>query len=547
MEDSSPIPDPSPHPALRLSPIPRLYKTGDLVRYLADDAANIEFLGRTDDQIKIRGYRIEPGEIATVLNQHKAVREAVVLAREDGVGSKRLVAYIVPKIEDRGLKIEDSASDARDPLSSILYPLSSELREFLKDKLPDYMVPSAFVLLETMPLAPHGKIDRKALPSPDMHSSQLEELYVAPRTPVEEALAAIWSDVLGVERVGVNDNFFELGGHSLLAIRLVREISRQLRRDLPLYLLFQTPTIKETARFLDQKDHSDFQSPIVAIQPHGSKRPFFCTNPGDGNALWYTRLAHHLGLDQPFYGLQDLAAAKDTFDEIPIEESAADYIRLMRDIQPEGPYLLGGWSFGGLVAFAMAHQLKRQGHEVGLLAIIDSIIPGFSSKTLDEYDADFLSQMAVSVIGHSAKKTHLELYTDLRQVQPDERLQYLLDRFDVDHQAQQVLDLDYIRRERNAFISRLRASLNYQMEVYPGRITLFRSDNVIDMDHPAFRYNKENMLNSHMLHEITGDRGWGKWSTEPVQIFPVPGSTHDTIILEPYVRVLAKHLSVCLE
>jgi amino acid adenylation domain-containing protein len=210
-------------------PAKRLYKTGDLARYLPD--GNIEFLGRMDNQVKIRGYRIELEEIETVLRQHPAIQEAVVLAREESPGDKRLVAYVVTG----GNQVEINA-----------------LRDFLKQKLPDYMVPSAFVLLAAWPLTPNGKVDRQVLPAPNQSGPDLENAFVAARTAVEKVLAKVWGDILKVERVGIYDNFFELGGHSLLAMQVISRINRALRVESPLRTLFERPTIAGWVMTMDQ-------------------------------------------------------------------------------------------------------------------------------------------------------------------------------------------------------------------------------------------------------------------------------------------------------
>jgi acyl carrier protein len=198
-----------------------LYKTGDLARYLSNGA--IEYIGRTDFQIKIRGLRIELREIEMELSQHPGVREAVVIVREEKPGDKRLVAYVVASHEPT--------------------PTFNELNSFLKEKLPDYMIPTAFVFLDLLPLTTNGKVDRRALPAPDLERSRLEMKFVAPRTPVEKVLAKIWSEVLGLERVGVHDNFFELGGHSLLAIQVMSRARDNFEMEFPLARLFETPTI----------------------------------------------------------------------------------------------------------------------------------------------------------------------------------------------------------------------------------------------------------------------------------------------------------------
>jgi acyl carrier protein len=207
-------------------PTARLYKTGDLARYLAD--GNIEFLGRIDHQVKVRGYRIELGEIESVLNEHPGVSESVVVAREDEPGDKRLVAYLV-----------GSESET---------PALSELRSYLKEKLPKYMVPSSFVTLERIPLTVNGKVDRLALPAPEETRPELEEAYVAPRSALEDVIAGIWADVLRVERVGVDDNFFELGGHSLNLTKVLLQVQDALQVKVPLRTLFEEPTVGQLAK-----------------------------------------------------------------------------------------------------------------------------------------------------------------------------------------------------------------------------------------------------------------------------------------------------------
>jgi acyl-CoA synthetase (AMP-forming)/AMP-acid ligase II/acyl carrier protein len=208
----------------------RLYKTGDLARYLPD--GNIEFLGRTDNQVKIRGFRIELGEIEFVLAQHPAIEQAVLLAREDAPGDTRLVAYMV--------------AAAGSNLSA------NDLRSFLQHKLPDYMVPSAFVFLDSLPLTPNGKLDRKALPAPDHSRPELDDAFVAPGNPVEAILANIWAEVLKLEKVGIRDNFFNLGGHSLLATQVVSRMRNAFSIDVPLRQIFDAPTIAEMAAIITE-------------------------------------------------------------------------------------------------------------------------------------------------------------------------------------------------------------------------------------------------------------------------------------------------------
>jgi aspartate racemase len=241
----------------------QLYKTGDLARFRPD--GNIEFLGRLDDQMKIRGVRVQPSEIEAVLRQHPAVREAAVLAQEDTRGDKRLVAYVVPNktpdqrsTKDLGTKDQKQSAEAGESAESLgswvlgLGSFSSELRQHVKARLPQYMVPSAFVLLEALPLTAHGKLDRHALPAPDRDRPALEESFVAPRTSVEEVLVGIWADVLGLEQVGIRDNFFDLGGHSLMATQIMFRLREAFQVEIPLPTLFQKLTIEELALEIEE-------------------------------------------------------------------------------------------------------------------------------------------------------------------------------------------------------------------------------------------------------------------------------------------------------
>jgi pimeloyl-ACP methyl ester carboxylesterase len=301
------------------------------------------------------------GEIETVLNQHPDVKEAVVIAKQDVSGNKRLVAYLVPNQEQ---------------LPTIgAQGFASLLRCFLKEKLPEYMIPSAFVMLEVLPLLPNGKVDRRSLKVLDVDKTELRETYIAPRTPTEEAIAKIWAEVLKCDRIGIRDNFFELGGDSLLAVRLMAQIHEQFERELPLSTLFLNPTVEGLANTLGQESDTLPWSPLVPLQPAGSKPPFFCIHPIFGTVFPYYELAYCLGFDQPFYGLQPLGLDGEQPPLTRIEDIAAYYIKALRKVQPSGPYFLGGWSFGGLVAFEMAQQLMRGGHQVALLALLDALAP----------------------------------------------------------------------------------------------------------------------------------------------------------------------------
>jgi amino acid adenylation domain-containing protein len=333
-----------------------LYRSGDLARYRDDGA--IEFVGRIDGQVKLRGFRIELGEIQTALTANDIIRDAVVLLREDIAGEKRLVAYIVPAAES--------------------VPADSVLRSMLRRSLPEYMIPAAFIALDEIPLTPNGKIDRRALPVPDRDVAGAG--YVAPRTPLEAAVAKLWRETLHLPRVGVTDRFFEVGGHSLLAVRIMAAIRDRYGVDLPLTRFFQNPTVAGMAASIESQTRGDTQPAesdtpftLVPIQPNGSLPPLFCVATAGGVLFPYFNLAPLLGREQPLFGLQDpsLEGTRPPFESV--EALAAHYVEVMRGQQPGGPYYLCGWSFGGSVAFEMGRQLREAGEAVALLVIIDAM------------------------------------------------------------------------------------------------------------------------------------------------------------------------------
>ncbi len=340
------------HPFSR-QPNARLYKTGDLARYQPD--GNIEFIGRIDHQVKIRGFRVELGEIEEVLRQHPEVRETVVLAREDTPGDKRLVAYIVTK-QGKSLAV-------------------TTLRSYLKDKLPHYMMPSTFMMLDALPLHPNGKINRRALPVPYPNQRTEEDTFIAPMTTVHHQLIQIWEELLDVQSIGLKDNFFSLGGHSLLAVRLVDRIEQVCGKKIPLATLFAGATVEHLADVIMGEEEKRPRAPVVAVQASGSKRPFFFLH-GDwfGGGFYCLNLARSFDSDQPFYVLEPY-----NFDGLRIpptfEEMATAHIQSLRTIQSEGPYLLGGFCNGGLMAYEMARQLQAEGQVVDLLVAIDMATP----------------------------------------------------------------------------------------------------------------------------------------------------------------------------
>jgi thioesterase domain-containing protein/acyl carrier protein len=244
----------------------------------------------------------------------------------------------------------------------------------LANQLPAYLVPNTFVILDDLPLTPSGKCDRRSLPIPD-DQTRKNIPKIGPRNLIELQLAQIWSEILGINDIGIQENFFELGGHSLLAVRLINRIEQKLGKSLPLTSLFQNGTIADLAKLLDQGTTQLVSSPLIAIQSQGNKTPFFAVHPIGGNVLCYADLARNLGTKQPFYGLQSLGLNEVEKTVASIEEMAMIYVEAIQTVQASGPYYLGGWSMGGVIAFEIAQQLLNQGQKIALLALIDSYSP----------------------------------------------------------------------------------------------------------------------------------------------------------------------------
>jgi amino acid adenylation domain-containing protein len=488
----------------------RLNRTGDFGRWRAD--GNIEFLGRRDNQVKIRGFRIELGEVEGALLAHAAVSEVVVVPREDASGEKRLVAYFVAREEQ----------------------IVSKLQQFLRQRLPAYMVPAAFVPLEKIPRLSSGKLNLDALPVPAAERPDLDEDFVAPSDSLEEKLANIWRQVLGLEKVGVNDNFFDLGGHSLLAIRLFAEIEKLTGWNLPVLSVFQSPTIKGLADIIRRTQSTERRSSILTVQPQGTKAPLFLVHGAGGGMLWgYANLAEHLGVDQPVYAFN--SRGLDGLEEFATtEELAAQYVQELRAFQRQGPYYLGGYCFGGEVAFEMAQQLVAQGERVGLLALMNAMPPNssFGKMRLSPLWGVRFVRNAWHWFGYFCRWTSQQKRSFIqRKMRVCKRLLqgWLGRNGGRDGLAELTVDLSlYSEEQRRLWDVHLRASDNYKPRSFPGSVVVFRTP-----FHPFFC-------------SFDPTFGWNEFAEGGVTLKIVPGA-HESILDEPYVQTTAAKLKECLE
>ncbi|HEV2733980.1 MAG TPA: amino acid adenylation domain-containing protein, partial [Longimicrobiaceae bacterium] len=467
----------------------RLYRTGDRVRWTGE--GHLEYLGRVDLQVKLRGYRIEPGEVEAVLREAVGVADAVVLVREE-----RLAAYLVG------------------PEGTT--PVVADVRAYAGSRLPEYMVPGAWATLDSLPLTASGKLDRRALPAP----GRGEDAYVAPRTPMEEVLAGIWAAVLRVERVGVEDDFFQLGGHSLLAVRLLARVEARTGRRVPLPAFFAHPTVEPLAAALGRVRGAPGEGPLVPIHATGGKRPLFLVHGAGGAVRSYAVLASHLGPDRPLYGLQSHGLDGEAAPLATIVEMAADYCRAVRDVQPEGPYLLGGWSMGGTVAFEMARQLEAAGQHVERLVLLDTSMPG-TKLAGPEADAALFASFA----------RHLEIpleriavsQEELRALAPGERLRRAWEAARDARAVPSDVDLAHFRPLWEVFRANVGASREYGGGTCAADLLLLRA-----------------------AERVTGRpeevEGWAGSTSGRMDVRIVPGD-HFSMMREPYVRILAAELS----
>jgi amino acid adenylation domain-containing protein len=532
-------------------PHARLYRTGDLARWRAN--GDLEYLGRRDQQVKVRGYRIELGEIEAALARHAAVRQGVVVARGELPDARQLVAYVV--LHEHHTQV----------------PSGRELREFIAENLPAYMVPAAIVFLSELPLTPSGKVDRLALPAPErMQLADDGTGFDPPHGALEQKLAQLWEHLLGVSPIGAYDNFFDLGGHSLIAVRLFSQIEAVFGVRLSLSTLLHAPTVAQLGAILAGERASHGDGGLVVLQPSGEGLPLVLVHALGGNVIGYAELVRQLGPERPIYGLQARGFDGTTEPSTDIAEMATDYLAELRRAQPGGPYLLVGFSAGGIIAFEMARQLQEQGERVVLLGMLDTTSMSANqavrkrwppraawwlARDMPSYLVDYFTQRAMSERLQSLRRLWTVLKVVLKR-----KLTSAVDRFAArfapgrmtDHRSSSgppasppssaspaprpsTVYFDAWIRERIASLpehlgkvldAQGQALHTYTPRPYSGHVTLFRAAS-------------QRFISSH-----EPDLGWGRLASS-VTVHRVPGN-HITMLLEPHVRNLAEQLRACV-
>jgi amino acid adenylation domain-containing protein len=502
-----------PHP---FDPAPgaRLYKSGDLGRYLRN--GDIEYLGRLDNQVKIRGFRIELGEIEATLECHPDIDAAVVRVMKQQEGSDKLIAYVVAP---------DRAGQ------------TALWRRFLLERLPEYMVPSAFVSIERLPLTTNGKVDYAALPVPEPTRRDTEHAHVEPRDRVEQQLAGIWEEVLETAPIGVHSDFFNLGGDSLLAVSLVLQIERKFGKSLPVSTLFGNPTIEKLAHWLRDSAAAAWSS-LVPLSATGTRTPFFCVAGGAGNALCFNQLARKLPPDRPFYGIQAVGLDGLRAPLGRVEEMAAEYIKEIRAVQARGPYLLGGHCFGAWIAFEMARQLQQQGEEIGLVVVIDAPAP--LPRPVPPHDladqAAWITRFGNILSEATGKDLGMDPAT-LRSLAPDAQLDYFRRRLEAGAILPPDTPIAQVRGALQVLIQNSKAHYTPQA-ICAAPLALFRASEF----HPDYDY-----AGAEGPGAAAGGSalGWLPFSSTAVPVYRVSGN-HITMLSEPHVCDLAQQIAHCV-
>ena len=487
----------------------RFFRTGDRARRRAD--GGIEFLGRRDTQVKVRGCHVELGEVEAVLRQHPAVGNAVVALRPELPGGGGLVAYLTHAKSDH-----DAAAPRKEK------ELTRGVRQLARERLPDYMRPVRWLWVERLPRTPEGKLDRAGLPAPPDRVDDLAEDYMAPDSAVQQTLVRIWTEILAVQRIGIRDSFFDLGGQSLLAVAIFNRIERELGRKLPLSTLFRAPTIERLAAVLDDSDLVGTEwCSLVPIKPAGPEAPLFLIHGAGGNVLLYRALATHLSPDRPLYGLQSRGLDGRTPPLDTIAAMARAYLVEIRQVQPRGPYHLGGYCLGGTIAYEMAQQLRQAGEDVALVALLDTY--NFSRA---------LQPGALSLIAEKAKFHVL----NLARLSPHNMWRYLEEkgRLARDGELASILKLQPkvgdaagVARATSGAEALVQAvndhaADTYLPQPYRGRLTLIKP-------HVNYKFYPDPEL------------GWGDLAVGGLDIVEMQVNPH-AMLVEPYVRQLAQEL-----
>jgi amino acid adenylation domain-containing protein len=449
----------------------KMYRTGDLGKFLPN--GEIVILGRKDLQVKLRGHRIELGEIEHALIQLKDIKDAVVLLREDFPGNPRLTAYVILSGDD--LKTGEMGKiDPGENVSEVVSERPKQWKRELTLSLPSFMVPTDFVVMEKFPINSNGKTDRKAFPQPDFDVIEEQVDKLLPETPEEELVGRIWGDALGIKDINITDNFFEIGGHSLIAVQVMTHLEKESGIKLPLSILFEYPTIKKLAWLIKSKGKNQPWKSLVFIKPSGNKDPLYIVHGGGLNVLPFYAIAKQLDAEQPLYGIQAYGLNGKDEPHSTVEVMAAHYVDEILSQNPKGPYALAGYSFGGIIAYEMAKQLKKQGKQIKSLIMFDTYAirsdhrDGFLKKMTNR----FLTEIGKRFFDLELMITNPAILKRVKKNSLQKKLNKFKKRLPVKQQVRETEIMEIIKNIRKVHKE---AGKNYIITPYDGAVHLFRA------------------------------------------------------------------------
>ena len=471
----------------------RLYKTGDLCRFLAD--GNVEYIGRIDFQVKLRGLRIELGEIENAIAQQTSINDVAVLVREDIPGDQRLVAYVIADDFDQ-----------------------TTMNTMLKKQLPEFMIPNTYLEMNTFPLSPNGKLDRKQLPKPE-GAALSKQTYVAPETEIQKQLVNVWETLFEHSPIGIQDNFFELGGHSLLAVKMLGQIKHHLKIEVPLSILMSAADITSLAQAIEAFEQHLKTPTLIPLNSQGQHPPLFCIHAVGGYAMSYQLLAQHLGHEQPVYALESLGLHQDNEPQTNVEVMATTYIDIIKQVQPDGPYQIAGHSFGGLVAYEMAQQLNQNNETVKPLILLDTLTPEFQ-KTIHQGDENNVKSILDEVIGTFNKDNDLDLdmIHENMEIESLSDLITMLDDVDDEQFSMTGFDKEQIKRILQVSDCNQQAGEQYQVKPSASAVILLRAQERPEGQERA----------------VADTAGWDVVVGDSLQVIPVAGS-HMSMLQQEHI------------
>jgi amino acid adenylation domain-containing protein len=493
------------------------YFTGDLGRFRSDGC--LEYLGRKDHRAKVRGHYIEIEAIENAIYSHPSVKDTVVKVIEYEDSNSIIVAYVVPKNRE--------------------HTEISTIRKIISKKLPAYMAPSKYVTLDSLPTTKNGKIDYSALPTPGKNRPNLEQPFEAARSSIEYDLTKIWEKILEIEKIGIHDNFLDLGGDSLLAFRILHEINKKFGQNLPVEVIFKAPTITELAQFVDfQTEFKDY-SFLIPFQKKGDRPPFYLMQCQD-TILEYNELANLLGDDHPVYGVHMPWIEHSNYGEISLENMAKFCVKNIVARQNSGPYLLGGFCFGGLLAMEVARQLKEMEQKIGLLVLIESLIPDYEKDFLDK---PFIYRCVRQFI-YSIKSLKLEL-NNFECGQNNVRINYIKTK--INNFINRIL----VKNKLYLYNLRLESSLkkrNLSSMVYKKLISTEYRKASLNYTPKPYKGNIVILYSTIQVDNVKVDKtlGWQKYVDGTITCYEIPES-HLNLLKKPFVGKIADILKAHLK